>query len=109
MVAGVYRSLKEGVDHKLVFLENDVVEYHVNDKEKRECKWRMVGSEVFIEVDRGIDAGMFGFSPVEKIYSTSPDSLKWIAFIRDEIREDVPSEHQVSYEKVKAIKPNAKN
>ena len=134
MLAGTYESLNEGDDQRYVFYENgfvnststrliqgktgtvhgpedichwaDGVDF-VKFKLEEQYRFRMVNGDVLLEEDVPEEFKYFGRSPLDLIFSVNLDYLVYIALIKYGKREEVPLEHQVTYKKVKSIKPNS--
>jgi len=134
MLAGTYESLNEDDVHRYVFYENGFVNStrefptqwktgtvhgpedichwadgvpYVKFKLEEQYRFRMVNGDVLLEEDVPEEFKYFGRSPVDLIFSVNLDYLVYIALIKYGKREEVPLEHQVTYKKVKSIKPNS--
>ena len=80
---------------------------YVKYKLEEQYWFRMVNGGVLLEEDVPEEFKYFGRAPVDLIFSVNLDYLVCIAFIKYGKREEVPLEHQVTYKKVKSIKPNS--
>ena len=66
-----------------------------------------INGGVLLEEDVPEEFKYFGRSPLDLIFSVNLDYLVCIALIKYGKREEVPLEHQLTYKKVKSIKPNS--
>ena len=98
-LVGSYEAKKEETTVKLVLLENGKSEHWVNGEKKGEATWKLVEKEVHV---LGRKRLFFGDGEDARVYKIEPNGdLTWIANIRDGKREDVPSEEQFTFKKLK--------
>ena len=98
-LVGSYKAKKEETTVKLVLLENGKSEHWVNGEKKGEATWKLVEKEVHV---LGRKRLFFGDGEDARVYKIEPNGdLTWIANIRGGKREDVPSEEQFTFKKLK--------
>ena len=96
---GMYELKIDEDTVKLVLLENGKSEHWVNGEKKGEATWKLVEKEVHV---LGRKRLFFGDGGDARVYKIEPNGdLTWIANIRGGKREDVPSEEQFTFKKLK--------
>ena len=89
-VIGEYEANIDGDIHRAVLLKNGVSEWYLGGKKTKEYDWRIAEGEIQI---------IYGFiTHVYKINNSK--GITYIAYIRNEERENAPKEHQITYKKL---------
>ena len=90
-ITGAYTSTGQGDVWKLAFLEQGILETHINGKKHNEYQWKIVGEEIHIEANEGKG----------RVYQVNPDgSLTSIAYLEGEGRIERPKDKQTTYSKI---------
>ena len=90
-ITGTYTSTGPGDVWKLVFLEQGILETHINGEKHHEYHWKIVGEEIHIEANEGKG----------RVYVVNNDgSLTSIAYLEGEERIERAKDKQSTYTKI---------
>ena len=90
-ITDTYTSTGPGDVWKLVYLEQCILETHINEEKHNEYQWKIVGEEIHIEANEGNG----------RVYVVNNDgSLTSIAYLEGEERIERAKDKQTTYKKI---------